>query len=36
MQNIASMELRRSSGEAVVLGDFIDRPTILVLTRYYG
>ena len=34
--NLLDLELRNPAGATVRLGDLIDKPTLLVLPRYYG
>jgi hypothetical protein len=34
--NISTVELNTLDGTAVTLGDYIDRPTVVVLVRYFG
>lgn len=36
MHTLADIEVRRPDGEAVRIGELVDRPTILVIPRYYG
>lgn len=36
MQSLADVAVQRSDGGDVELGELVERPTILVLTRYYG
>jgi hypothetical protein len=34
--NISDIRLRTPEGAAVTLGEYIERPTVVVLVRYFG
>ena len=34
--NISNTQLNTPDGDTVTLGDYIDRPTVVVLVRYFG
>ena len=34
--NISDLQLNTPAGAGVLLGDYIDRPTVVVLVRYFG
>ena len=36
MTSLANLQVQRPSGESVTIGGLVDRPTILVIPRYYG
>lgn len=36
MRNLAEIEVRAPDGEPVRIGEIVDRPTILIIPRYYG
>jgi hypothetical protein len=36
MTSLADISVQTAAGEPVTLGEFVDRPTILVIPRYYG
>ena len=34
--NISTVELNTPDGRTIKLGEYIDRPTVVVLVRYFG
>jgi hypothetical protein len=34
--NISTTQLNTPDGESITLGEYLDRPTVVVLVRYFG